>query len=242
MIILKEGKMTNNELAEWFDMTPGSFRGAKKEKLEELRAYADFYEDKGKVIITEIYNAGPYIKKKSKAYQIVRNSFDEEWNENGLDTCSNVSNKIYEKHQNELTIEPSTAYKYTLETRTELYGKPFIGNCYYIWCKKYETQDGIIILEEFSEEEQEIKKKLLKKYFSTDEERDLLIREMVKANELTKAEAYDLSCELRNLSDEGFIGFLKELEATLGCSVVKGTKLEKGNYIGFKEQQQLLLK
>lgn len=239
MIILKEGKMTNNELAEWFNISAASFRNKKKEKLEELKEYADFREDKGKIIITEVWNAGPYIKKKSKAYQIVKESFDEEWNENGLDTCSNVSNKIYEKHQDELAITPTTTYTYTLATRAELYGKPFIGNCYYVWCKKFETKDGTIVLEEFNEEEQEIKKKLLQKYFATDVERDLMIHEMVMAKEITKAEAYDLSCELRNLKDEGFIGFKKELEAVLGCSIVKGTKIDKGNYIGFGEQLAL---
>jgi hypothetical protein len=236
LVILKEGKMTNNELAEWFDMTPGSFRGAKKEKLEELRAYADFYEEKGKIIITDIWNAGPYIKKKSKDYQIVKSSFDKEWNENGIDTCSNVSNKIYEKHENELAIAPSTTYKYTISVRDELYGKPSIGNCHYLWCKKYETEDGTIVLEEFSEEEQAIKKELLKKYFSTDEEQDMWIAQQVDAGEITEQQAYRLTREIRGLHGAGFMAFKKELEERLGCSIIKGTKIDKGNYIGFGEQ------
>lgn len=236
MIILKEGKMTNEELAEWFGVKPKSFRDTKKKKLEELRAYADFREEKGKVIITEIYNAGPYVKKKSKDYQIVKSSFDKEWDDSGLDTCSNVSNKIYEKHQNELAIAESTTYNYTRLVRNELYGIPGVGTCHYLWCKKVAIEDGVDVLEEFNEEEQRIKAELMKKYFATDEEQDYWIAHQVDAGEITEQQAYRLTRELRGMNRAGFMAFKKELEERIGCPIVKGTKLEKGNYVGFGEQ------
>ena len=52
---LKIGKMTNQELADWFEIAPKTFRNTKPKRLEELKEYADFYEDKGKVYITHIY-------------------------------------------------------------------------------------------------------------------------------------------------------------------------------------------
>ena len=38
------GKMTNQELADWFGIKIGSFKAKKKIKLEELKDYADFDE------------------------------------------------------------------------------------------------------------------------------------------------------------------------------------------------------
>ena len=35
---------TNNQLAEWFGITPSSLSKYKKKKLEELKAFADFEE------------------------------------------------------------------------------------------------------------------------------------------------------------------------------------------------------
>lgn len=39
---LHTGKMTTKELAEWFGVTPGSFRVSKKKKLAELKNFAEF--------------------------------------------------------------------------------------------------------------------------------------------------------------------------------------------------------
>lgn len=227
------GKKTNAELAEWFGISAKSFCNKKKERLEELREYAEFYEEKGKVVITKILNPAAliYIKKSSKSYQTVRDAFDKEWSDNGLDTCKNVSEKIYNKHKNELSIKESTTYQYTISARTELYGKPFVGNCSYLWCKKFVTPEGIVIYEELNEEEQAIKRKILKKHFATDEEKDLMIAEMVNSGEITKEEAYDMQCEMRGLNQEGFVSFLRDLESALGCSIVKGTKIEVGNHV-----------
>ena len=37
---LKLGKMTTKELAEWFGMSYGAFRNAKKKKMEELENFS----------------------------------------------------------------------------------------------------------------------------------------------------------------------------------------------------------
>jgi len=230
---LHMGKMTNQELADWFGIKIGSFKAKKKNKLEELKDYAEFDEVYGGVNIKDIYNE-TYSKKGSKAKQIIFESVPIEWDKSGLDTVANVTDKIYKKHMNELTVVRDTTYKYALQARNEFFGKPFLnvgslGKCSYIWCKKEELEDGTALLTPFSEEEQAIKRELMKKYFSTDEEKDIMIAEMVKAGEISKADAYDLQCEYRGLNEEGFIGFKRALEEALGASVVKGTLVERNH-------------
>lgn len=146
-----------------------------------------------------------------------------------------------QRYSNEITVGENTAYRYTLDARKMLFGVAFkemgtLGYCKYLWCKVHDQNDGISVLEPFSEEEQEIKKQVMKKYFGTDEERDILIREMVENGELTKEEAYDLSCELRNLNKDGFMAFKAELEERFNCRITKGTLVVRK---GQEEMKQL---
>lgn len=229
--ILHEGIMKNQELADWFGIKLGSFKSGKKSKLEELKRYADFEEIYGGVNIKKIYNDNVYSKQGSKSKKRLLEIVPMEWNKNGLDTCSNVANKVYVKYRDELGIAKTTTYKYVLQTRNELWGKPFVsigslGKCMYIWCKKENAEDGTIILTQFTEEEQAIKKDLMRKYFSSDEEKDIMIAEMVDAGEITEAEAYRMTREIRGLNREGFMGFKAALEEALGAIVVKGTLVE----------------
>ena len=59
----------------------------------------------------------------------------------------------------------------------------------------------------FTEEENKIKKELMTKYFGTDEEKDILIAQMVDAGEISEAEAYRMMREYRNLNKAGFVAF-----------------------------------
>lgn len=234
---LKLGKITSKELADWFGISYGSFRVCKQQKLEELKLYCTFDEVYGGVMINEIYDENniTYIKDSKKNYDLIKASFDEEWNSNGIDTCSNVAYKIYDKHKNELTIGDNTAYRYALKVRNELYGIPNIGlgplgSCFYLWCRKeFDKGNNLVIYTELSDEEQEIKKKLMKKYFSTDVEKEIMVAEMVRMGEITKAEAYDALCEMKNLNTAGFMAFKKELEKAIGCEIVKATFIERNS-------------
>lgn len=234
-IPLKEGKMKTAELAQFFGITAQSFRNNKEDKMKELKDYAEFEEIYGGVNIKKILVPGLYEKKvTSKARALIKDVFMQEWNPSGIDTCKNVSRKIYTKYKDELAVVESTAYGYTIIARNEDFGRPFmhggaLGECKYLWCKQEQLNDGTVILTEFTEEEQQIKKRLMKKYFASDEEKDILIREMVDAGEITKEEAYDLSCEYRGLNKAGFISFKMELEEAIGASVTKGTILIVNN-------------
>lgn len=221
------GKMTNKELAEWFGIKVQSLKNKKKEKLKELEKYADFEEIYGGVNILKIKIKDEYSKERSLGYQIVRDTFDEEWAESGLDTCSNVSNKIYTKYKDNLPIAANTTYNYTIQVRNEKYGVPFIGDCFYIWCKKSVAANGTLIYTEFSEEEKKIKDRLMRKYFSTDVEKEVLVAEMVEGGEISKEQAYDMLCEIKNLNGAGFAAFKSELELEIGCPIVKGTMINR---------------
>ena len=192
----------------------------------------------GGIEIKEIYFP-VYEKKATKNYGIVRDAFDKEWNETGLDSGSNVALKIYNNHKNELTIAERTTYDYTLKARNELYGKPWDliggknGKCIYLWCKKEMLKDGTCVLTQFTEEEEKIKKQLMNEYFATDVEKDIFVAEMVKNGELTEAEGYRLLMRAKNINDKSFLAFLAELEEKIGSKVIKGTLIQKNETEGY---------
>lgn len=233
------GKKTGKELAEWFGISSGAFRNKKQEKLEELKYFADFYEENGKIIITKVLDP-IYKKRGSEAYQKVINKIDEVWNKNGLDSCSRVGTEICEILHNEdknFTNTLSTVVEYTRKGRKELYGAPFqnggrLGNCIYIWCKRDRETGNYDFL---NEEEQNIKQNLQTKYFGDATEKQILVKGMVEAGEITREEAWDILEELTNMRTGNFMMFLKELQEKLGCQVIRGTYVERNNIIEFKE-------
>lgn len=237
------GKMTNKELAEWFGIKANSFTQHKKKKLEELKEFCFFDEVYGGVEITAIINP-VYIKNNQKIREVYQKGFEEL--RKPLDTVSHINNQIYEKYNEQLPTLSSaeSGYRYAIEVRNANYGIPFKGNgskgfCYYMWCKM-EEKDGEQFFVQFNEEEEKIKQDLLKKHFGTNEEKDLLIAEMVLNGEISKEDAYDIMMEYRNLNGKGFMGFLRALEKEIGSKVVKATKFEEVLYFDEKDKPQLL--
>ena len=240
---LKLGKMTAKELAEWFGVSYGTFRNSKKKKLEELKEFCFFEEVYGGVEITAIISP-TYIKNSQKIREVYQQGFEEL--RKPLDTVSHINNQIYEKYNEQLPTLSSaeSGYRYAIEVRNANYGIPFKGKgskgfCYYMWCKM-EERDGEQFFIQFTEEEEQVKKELLKKHFGTNEEKDLLIAEMVTNGEISKEDAYDIMMEYRNLNGKGFMSFLRELEKQIGSKVVKATKFEEALYFDEKDKPQLL--
>ena len=237
------GKMTNKELAEWFGIKSDSMTRHKKKKLEELQNYAIFEEVRGGVNITAIIK-DTYNKKDNQIRQVYQQGFEEL--REPIDTVTNINEKIFDKYHEQLPTLSSAAsgYHYAIEVRNANYGVPFkdvgsLGRCYYLWCK-VEEKEGTPYFIQFSEEEENIKKNLLKQYFGTDEEKDILIAQMVDAGEISEAEAYRLTRQYRGLNNAGFMGFLRELERQVGSKVVKATKFERELYFDEKDKPQLL--
>jgi hypothetical protein len=238
---LKLGKMTTKEIAEWFGVSYGAFRNDKIKKFQELKRYAQFEEVYGGVNIKTIYK-GVYNKKDNQIRQIYEQGFEEV--RQPIDTVSNINNQIYEKYYDKLPTLSSaqSGYHYAIEVRNEKYGVPFqnhgsAGCCYYCWCKQEIGDNDSPLYIPFTEEEQKIKEKLLTKFFGNQEEKTLLLQEMVLAGEIKKEEAWDIFTEFSNLNQAGFTAFLKELESEIGAKVVKATKFEKGIYFDKPEEK-----
>lgn len=231
MLELVEGQlMSNNDLAEWFQIKPGSFRNTKAKKLEELKKYAEYEIQGSKVLITKVIES-KFIKRKD--YSIVKEEFTQVYNKSKIDTASNVSKKIYNKRKSDLSIKPSTTYEYTKEARNELYGKPFVGKgqlgtCRYIWVKKLDEGK----YERFNDEEQAIYKKLLAKYFKNADDKAIFVNEMVERGEITEEEAWKTYKEITNL-EFSFMNFKAEMELAVGCPIVRATEIE--DQINFSE-------
>lgn len=234
MISLHLGKYTNKELAEWFNIKTETFTRYKKKKLEELKNFADFDEIYGGIYITNIKEP-IYNKNSQKIRELYKKGFEEL--RSPIDTVSNINNKIFEKYGKELTTlsSPQSGYHYAIEVRNANYGVPFkdvgkLGRCYYLWCKVEKRDNNELYFVQLSPEEEQKKKILLKQFFGTDEEKDILIAQMVDSGEITEAEAYRLTREYRGLNNAGFMGFLKQLEKEIGAKIVKATKFEKELY------------
>lgn len=78
-----------------------------------------------------------------------------------------------------------------------------------------------------TEEEQEIKERLIKKYFGDTSEKAIIVKGMIETGEISESDAWKVFEELSNLGTGNFMGFLKELQRTLHCQIVRGTLLEK---------------
>lgn len=225
---LKEGKISNKDLAEWFGVSSTTFNHAKEKKLEELKYFAHFHLEGKKVIIDKVLNP-IYSKQGSKAYQMVKDKVDEFWSPTGLDSCKRVSNQIVEYYGEQLKVADATAYDYTRKGRNELYGVPFesagtLGTCIYTWCKK--DGDELVPL---SDEEQELKEFLIKKYFGDATEKQILVAGMVETGEITQEEAWGVLTELTQMKGGRFMTFLSELQEKLGCQIVRGTLVQRNN-------------
>lgn len=224
------GKWNNAMLAEWFDMTPDSFKSAKREKLLELEEYADFYEEKKKVIITKVYYPN-YIKKGSKSYRIVKDNFEGAWSDNRLDTCARVSAQIYNENKTELEISKDTTYQYTLKVKDEFYGKAMKysgkkGQCTYFIAK----QEGSGVNAKYSfltKEEEEVKKQILTKYYGSAEEKNMILDTMLAEGELSPEEFVEAYNQIMGDPLTRYHAFKEEFGETIGAEIVRVTFLEE---------------
>lgn len=224
---LSPGKWTNQMLADWFGVKVNTFKKNKEDKLAILKEYADFYEDKGKIIITEVYGETEFIKG-SRSYKLIRNNFDKVWKPGELNTCVHASRQLNSILNLNITEDYST--KITREVRSEFYGYPakndygLRGYCDYQWCKKDSEGNPV----EFTEEENNIKRELLTKQFGTAEEKAVIVKGMILKGEIKSNDAWSVYEDLVGMTDERFGNFLWEFQAAIGATVVKATRIQEG--------------
>ena len=242
---LRLGFMSYPEIAEWFGMKRGSFNNKKKEKMQILKEYADYIIVNNKGIeIKQIYIPVYTKKSNSKAYEIVKQDFDNIWGKDSIDpnfdTCRIVANKISDNHK-ELEVKNDTIYKYVINVRTQKYGHPCVedrgvqGSCYSTWGIKEINDDGAAYARPLTAEQIKVKNQLLRKYFGANEhqvqniEKELLVHSLVDSGEISKDKAYDILVKVRKFNKENYTLFLRELRSELGADIVRGTVLEKDN-------------
>lgn len=243
---LKLGKMTNQELAEWFGISEKGFSNKRPKKLVDLKNYAKFSVGRGYVTITEII-IDEYDPKMTTNKEKVAKLVDKLWDQSGLDTCINVARKI--KKELDLSLSEYTICKYVRESRNVLYGKPSvepfviepkgkIGSCAYLWCKKGDIADNDNICKYYflTTQEEEIKEKLLEKYYGSAEANRTarsIADSLLKDGTITKVDYYDTLNELTGTKENAFKFFIDELRSLIGGYIVRGTLVTRDNEEGY---------
>ena len=171
------GKVTTKELAEWFGISPGSFRNKKQTKLKELADYCSFESVYGGIIINYIY-IEKYIKPTS-TYAFVKSVFSSHWHKSGYDTVARVGSEIYHAYKDKelKNYTESTIKEYTRKAREELYGHVYKddrgsqGICYLAPVKANKWEEAILL----TTEELEIYNKHKKAIYYDEEKANLEI-------------------------------------------------------------------
>jgi len=226
IVELKEGIMTNIELAKWFGIKIGTFKNGKAKKLEKLKEYAEFEEIKGKVKILKIIK--PVFVKGSQNYKIIKEQTQKQWDNSGLDTCKLVANKIRKKMNREkLDVEDSTLYVYTCSSKRDLWGKinsnaeGEIGFCESEFCKVVNDKCEVL-----NDKEKIIKKLLLLKHFGKDNSEKLAMTQgLVVSGEITIEEGAEIMMEMIETTKSNYYNFIREFRALTGQKIVIGTRI-----------------
>lgn len=231
---LKIGHMKNKEIAQWMGITANVFNHNKSKYLKELEEYAIFHLEDKKVIIDEIIDKN-FVNKKDKVYKEVRKLVPKFWDKKGLDTCSNVSVKIYNANNFSLSLE--TIRKYVLKAKNELYGKiekgrkfaiGKIGNSKYIYCKKdIETNE----YELFTKEEENKIKEIRNKYFGDANKAQDIVNDMIYNEEIDEKEGITVLNYMTKWTKDKFINYKSEIEVTFNCYYVRATLIENNAFI-----------
>ena len=118
---LKLGRMSRKELAEWFNIKPNSYDHSKKQKLDELKFFAEFEEIYGGVVIKSI-KIPIYAKQGSRAYNIIKENFGKFWHKSGYDTAARAGSQLWKENEElQSLISEETAKSYFARVRSEFY-------------------------------------------------------------------------------------------------------------------------
>lgn len=123
---LVEGRITLEELADWFGIALSTLKTAKTKanKLEKLKAFADYHIEGRAIIIDKVH-----IAEYSKAYDIIKKQLPKVWHKNGLDTCARVGTVIYNRHKEvSQQIQLNSAKSYANRAKVELFGRNHIDS------------------------------------------------------------------------------------------------------------------
>lgn len=225
-ISLKLGFMTNEEIAEWAQISIKYFTKNRKSWCQkQLSKYAEYEIQKGGIKILKILEP-IYV---SNAKKEVEKNFSKCWGYEGynIDTCKNACRKMQKILDNKINATDITIYSYICLTKREFYGvankyEGSIGESHWVFCKK--INDEFI---PFTEEEQEIKKQLANKYLSTNSDRIIDIKAIKTAYQNGELEREDYDKAIDEIVDYelGWLAFQEAFEKAIGCEVTFATLL-----------------
>lgn len=114
------GIYTNKQLAQWFGIKEKTFSNTKKKRLEELKEYADFYEEKKKIIITNVKQEF-YKKDRCKLEEILEQNWEKFLKANShLILFKDQVAEFWKDYHGKYSY--ATLYKYTIQWKTKKYG------------------------------------------------------------------------------------------------------------------------
>lgn len=214
--MLKLGKMTTKEIADWMGISYSGFRKRKKEKLETLRYFADFDEVYGGVYIKEIFQS-VFDKNVSKDNAIYMKELRK--TANGISTCAGMT-RVLKKEEVPPYFELSdtTIAKRLSKAGYRLFG-PYqgngeVGNRKMIWAIELDKYNHY---RELNDEENEILKELVGNYYS--EKPDLILK-----NELLDREYAENS----SMSKEEYLAKKDALNTKSWRDIVDNFKVRTG--------------
>lgn len=234
LIQLTKGEWTNEQLAKLFGKAVGTFCNKKRGYLEELRQYAVFHEERGKVIIEEILNPNfdfenqPRKSNKRTVKKEVNQPLYNKLKDNyGGIVMTDMAKDIKERKGNELLkkdgtqISFDTIKQYVYESVREQLGTP--GNP---GPKGY--RELILLIERDGEwklptkEELSARTRIINKYYSGKESAEIL-HNLLQAKKQQELNLKDVEEMLAAATDKGSKYWLcqQEIEKTVGVFVQK---------------------
>ena len=220
--ILKLGKMTTKELAEWMGIKYATFRTKTKERLEKLKDFADFETTYGGVIIKDI-KIPTYIKNfgnDDKAYaEAVKES------ENGLCTIAGIVRKLQLEKEEYKNLSYDAVYYRMKKAGERTFGKTqrrrmfeagAYGRRWYLWAIKLDNYNHYRLM---TEEEEKTYNDLVKRYMNHGGAECVseiaLLRDAYKCGEICGEEYAEYSDAVEDFYDQVITTFCVKTSVSL---------------------------
>lgn len=216
--LLPHKAYTYYELAQFFNITPTSFKVHKFEKLEELKNYASFHEINNSLIIDKVtcsYYLGTLTERKAFRRMIaacIDNNIVNEF------LLAKAMKKRYAADLHDYSYKELIYYiRYYL---TELYGNDIEG----LQGKKeygyFKLEGGSLL--PLAAERQE-KDKVIKQWYGNLTEKVLLIQDKINNREIDKEDAWDLLSDICGL--DSYDNFKLQLDRQVAAHLYNGYQL-----------------
>lgn len=255
MITLRLGKMTTQEIANWFGInstkTLSNSTKKYKHRYEELSEYCEYKKYHGGFEIIKIFDENEiiYIDQRKEVQEYVKNNYKQYWQ--SLDTCTRVAAELYLNKPKKLKVEYGTIEYYVKKFKNIDYGstKYRFGEQGFnerVWAKIIGKIGSLVTIEEqaskkyieLTDEEIEFIHKRFNEWYTNIDKAVLEIKEKIANKELDKEKAWE---ELENtigLSDASYAGFIETVSREIKCNwVTKASSLHDGVIMGNNDEE-----